>query len=99
MNFLKRKDVLTSLLLNLSLEYAIKNVQENQEKLEMNCTHLLVYTDDFKLLRTQKVPNSTKTLLYSSKATANKSTYRPRSAFRHLKAEQNHDSLKVCDNG
>ena len=46
-NGLKRGDVLSPLLFNCALEYAIKKVKVNQDGLKLNGTHqLLVYTDD-----------------------------------------------------
>jgi hypothetical protein len=48
---LKQGDVLSRLLFNFSLEYAIKKVQKNHVRLKLNGTHqLLAYVDDVNLL-------------------------------------------------
>jgi hypothetical protein len=50
-NGVKQGDILSPLLFNFTLDYAIRIVLENQVGLELNWTHqLLIHTDDVNLL-------------------------------------------------
>jgi retron-type reverse transcriptase len=49
-NGLKQWDILSPLLINFALDYAIRKVQKNQVGLKLNATHqLLSYADDVNL--------------------------------------------------
>jgi hypothetical protein len=69
-NGLKQGDALSPLIFNFSLEYATKEVHENQVELKLNGTHqLLAYADDVNLLGDDidTINRNTETLIDSSK--------------------------------
>ena len=62
-NGLNQGDALSSLLFNLVLEYAIKEVQKDKDGLQLNgITQLLTYADDVALLGDNREINNNKTL-------------------------------------
>jgi hypothetical protein len=96
-NGLKQGNALSPLLFNFSLDYAIRNVRENEVGLELSGTHqLLVYVDDVNLLgdSVNIIKENSGTLLEASRdigleINAEKTKYMIMSLHPHSRQDQN----------
>jgi hypothetical protein len=95
----KQGDDLSTLLLNYALEYAIRTVEENQDGLQANGMHQLLFYDDGFDIEGENInitKKNTKTLLEASrevdlKVNPKKTWYMV--MFRHQNVVQNHNLL------
>jgi len=99
-NGLKEGDVLSPLLFNFALEYALRKVQAHQDDLKLNGTHqLLVYVEEVNTLggSIHTIEKNTEALVVASKETglelnADKTKYMVMT--RDLNAGRSHDTHK-----